>query len=388
MAFINSDKIKNIFSKEKWRSFFARDKFKRVFQNMLLFFGSTFFILIICEILVRIFFNQTAYTVSSYPERMFDSKSETRLRPNFKGEFAPGEFSASIHINSIGLRDNEPISDTSIYRILGLGDSFTFGHGVEAEESFIEILENKLNKEEKTDILNAGIPGTGPDHYLKLYNHIKKSYKSDHVLFCLFIGNDLNDLKLKKNKGGDRNNNAKKEDNSGSSFKTFLRKNVHLYSFVVDRAKTIPFVRKFLVNSGIAHGMIGNYIIDVLKPKLSIEYEKRWAYLFQIIKNTQDINNNLTIVLIPTREQVYPDRLNKAIQQLGYNKKDIEIDFPNRKIVDFCKSNNINCIDLLPVFIKSSRTKKMYFDIDPHFNKLGHEMAAQIIYSKLMTNLK
>ena len=375
--------MKNLFSKERLKKIFSREKLKGFLQNLALFIGSTFFILLICEILVRIFFDQTAYTVSSYPEKMFDSKSKTRMKPNFKGEFAPGEFSASIHINSIGLRDDEPRTDSTLHKILGLGDSFTFGHGVEAKSSFIEILENKLNKESPTDILNAGVPGTGPDHYLKVFNHINKDYKANHILFCIFIGNDLNDLKLNtKGKKTNKTTNSK-ADNSGSSFKTFLRKNVHLYSFVVDRAKTIPLVRKFLVNSGIAHGMIGNYIIDVLKPNLNDGYKKRWNYLFQILNETKSLNQNLTVILIPTREQVYPERLNKAVDQLGYNLKEIDVNFPNKKINDFCDKNNIQCIDLLPGFIKSSKSKSLYFDIDPHFNKNGHILAAQIIYNHL-----
>ena len=61
-------------------------------SEYVIIFWKYIFILIICEILVRIFFNQTAYTVSSYPERMFDSKSETRLRPNFKVNLHPVSF--------------------------------------------------------------------------------------------------------------------------------------------------------------------------------------------------------------------------------------------------------------------------------------------------------
>ena len=153
--------------------------------------------------------------------------NETQLQR----EFALGEFSASIHINSIGLRDDEPRTDSTLHKILGLGDSFTFGHGVEAESSFIEILENKLNRVSPTDILNAGVPGTGPDHYLKVFNHVNKVYKANHVLFCIFIGNDLNDLKLNTKGKKPKEASSSKADNSGSSFKTFLRKNIHLYSF-------------------------------------------------------------------------------------------------------------------------------------------------------------
>lgn len=366
-----------------------KKRLKSFLQNVSLFMISSLVILIICEIIVRVFMDQTAYTVSSYPEKMFDSKSKTLLRANFKGQFAPGEYSASIKINSLGLRDSELKKEDSEVKILGLGDSFTFGHGVESQESFLKLLEKKLIKTQDNHIkvLNAGIPGTGPDKYVNVYNHLEKKYHPDHVLFCLFIGNDLTDLNI-TSKSKNKSKPTKKADNSGSSIKTFLRKNIHLYSFIVDRAKTIPAVRKFLVKSGIAHGLIGNYIIDILKPRLTNEYKDRWATLFDIIKETKNKNKNFTVILIPTREQVYPLRLNKAIKQLGYAADEIDIYFPNKKINDYCDSLEIDCIDLMPKFIAKAKKENLYFEIDPHFNKYGHKLASQIIFNQLNLNLK
>ena len=53
--------------------------------------------------------------------------------------------------------------------------------------------------------------------------------------------------------------------------------------------------------------------------------------LFQILNETKSLNQNLTVILIPTREQVYPERLNKAVEQLGYNLKKLMLIFQIKK---------------------------------------------------------
>lgn len=50
----------------------------------------------------------------------------------------------------------------NVYRIIVIGDSFTFGLGVELNESYLKQLENILNSKSKNyeyEVLNMGIPG-------------------------------------------------------------------------------------------------------------------------------------------------------------------------------------------------------------------------------------
>lgn len=94
-----------------------------------------------------------------------------RLRPNnsiiFYGLDVPLE-PIEIRINSYGFRDYEyPVSKSrGVKRIIGLGDSQTFGHGVELEQTYLKALERGLAKETEEyedsvrwEVLNLGVPG-------------------------------------------------------------------------------------------------------------------------------------------------------------------------------------------------------------------------------------
>lgn len=60
-----------------------------------------------------------------------------------------------------------------VYRILVLGDSYTYGNGIEESERYSNVLERKLNSRysREIEVINAGYPGTGmKDYYLFLKN--------------------------------------------------------------------------------------------------------------------------------------------------------------------------------------------------------------------------
>lgn len=376
---------------------------KNILKNLLLIFISIFFTLFILEILLRIFGHQGMYTVSQYPKEMFCDSFPTHLCPNYEGNFPKSEISGHIKINSKGLRDVEHTYEKKgTFRILGLGDSFVFGHGVEYNESFLTVLEDKLNKNftDSIEIIKAGTPGIGPQAYLNILEKEGLKYSPDMVLVCIFIGNDINDIRLSASppsvsdsiriKAPDQHKQVSatvKEGKSTTAIKDFLRRHVHLYSFVVDRLKSIPSISRFLQMNNLASGLIGGYVIDILKKDYSNEYKAKWDEAFNSLMKMKELNSNMIICIIPSREQIDSLRLSKALAQLGYNKEDIDIEHPNRLIKEFCVANGLLCIDMLPSFRKASG-KQLYFEIDPHFNKEGHKLAADVIYNELIINKK
>jgi hypothetical protein len=85
-----------------------------------------------------------------------------RFSPTKGYELVPGH----KEINSHGLRDREysVVKPPHTFRILALGDPFTYGDGVALEETWVKGLERRLNQQLGDtgihfEVLNAGIPG-------------------------------------------------------------------------------------------------------------------------------------------------------------------------------------------------------------------------------------
>ena len=121
----------------------------------------------------------------------YDNDTIFRLKRNLKN----GRFVGSlVQTNSYGYRDSEiPVRKApNTIRIVMLGDSITFGHGVAAEETYSDNLERRLNKEIKPyrfDVINTGVPGNSP---FQEYYDLKRSllFKPDLVIIQ-FVLNDV-----------------------------------------------------------------------------------------------------------------------------------------------------------------------------------------------------
>ncbi len=75
--------------------------------------------------------------------------------------------------------------------VLHLGDSMVYGTGVEPADRFTSLLSRRSRDAEH---LNAGFPGTGPDHHLGVLRAWLPALKPTAVVLYLYPGNDLLDL--------------------------------------------------------------------------------------------------------------------------------------------------------------------------------------------------
>jgi hypothetical protein len=111
----------------------------------------------------------------------------SELRPNFHGRFRMLEFDTTVSTNSWGLRDRE--IDFSKPRILCLGDSFTFGFGVENGEAFCAQLEEAFGG--RYDVVNAGIPGGSPDTYALWLSRWRDKLQPRLIIVSLFQNDQM-----------------------------------------------------------------------------------------------------------------------------------------------------------------------------------------------------
>lgn len=149
---------------------------------------------IACELGLRV------YARLTHRERglVYDSELGWRMVP---GAEKVGRFWSGAHparINSHGWRDAEtPYENASgKRRMVVVGDSFTFGVGVDAGERFTEVLETLVPD---LEVINLGMNAIGTDQELLVLEKEGLRYGPVMVLCELFEGNDFTDVGYVRN---------------------------------------------------------------------------------------------------------------------------------------------------------------------------------------------
>ena len=113
------------------------------------------------------------------------------LRPGVSKELPNG---FHVLINSYGMRGDEPLPADAkeVYRIAALGDSYTFGYGVEEEKPYPVVLENALNASRaaqpvRFDVLNFGVSGYSTREEALVLEHKALAWNPKIVVLGYFL---------------------------------------------------------------------------------------------------------------------------------------------------------------------------------------------------------
>ena len=104
-----------------------------------------------------------------------------KMIPGWRGYLREPDYGIQpFQLNSLGFRDNERTihKPDNVYRIIGLGDSFSWGAGVKQEDTFLKKLEGSLNNTSgntRYEVFNWGVNAWGTaQEMLCLKKHIMK----------------------------------------------------------------------------------------------------------------------------------------------------------------------------------------------------------------------
>jgi len=103
------------------------------------------------------------------------------------------EFNVVARINSLGFRDAEyPVDKGDRFRVLAIGDSYTYGWGVNVEDSWCKLLERELQTTHpRCEVLNLGKGGSYPTRCAEVARKAVPLLKPDLVLVAILQGDDL-----------------------------------------------------------------------------------------------------------------------------------------------------------------------------------------------------
>jgi hypothetical protein len=107
----------------------------------------------------------------------------------------PGAFTFRYSNNSLGWRGHQEYREPkqTDYRVLFLGDSFTYGIGVNDDQTFAARVGQDLTADHlSVEVMNAGCPGKGTDYELKCFQTVGRKFHPDLTVLGFFC-NDFED---------------------------------------------------------------------------------------------------------------------------------------------------------------------------------------------------
>jgi len=338
-------------------------KLKKFTVNLSVFIVTLIILLILSEISLRIIENINEGSIIQFPNVIRPSKDQQlyfELVPNIKNQ----KFhETKISINSEGYRDKEysiEKPDNTI-RIVALGDSVGFGWGVNLEDVYTEVLEKELNKnlDKNYEVLNFAVPGFYTAQELRMLESKAIKYSPDIILVIYLF----NDAEVKSFHEYDK--------------LTFIYRQLNFFmkrmSYLHYSLSTVFAETRAKLNEREILGQPEKTYIDLLEAMFSENSEgwnlSKWS-LIEIDKLAKGSDSELIVV-------IFPD-----IQDL----KNYKYENIHKIILNFCKENNLNCMDLLESY-------KYYADTpmgtgpekkDAHPDALGHKIMADGIYKNLI----
>lgn len=117
-----------------------------------------------------------------------DARLGWRMRAGAAFDQKSDEYTFHVTCNSAGFRSSrEFVAEPGVRRIAFLGDSFTFGNGVEEAETFVALVEADRAG---VRAFNFGIPGFGVDQMWQTLEHVALPLRP-HLVVVTFILDDL-----------------------------------------------------------------------------------------------------------------------------------------------------------------------------------------------------
>ncbi len=265
-----------------------------------------------------------------------------------RGYFDPGA-KLTYRTNAHGFRGPETTlaKPDGVFRIVGLGDSFTFGTGVRREHTFLAVLEERANlagPDAPYEVLNLGVMAYDTVAEVSLLEHIGFRFEPDLVVIAFF----LNDV--------------------GSG---------NLLAFTGEEGEdTRPWWRRTFrsldaLYRGDERREEGARVIETYRRSLG-QRAPRWNEAKRALLTAKGLAEergfDLALAIFPVLWQLS-----------NYPLPDV-----HAKVAGFCRDNGIPVLDLLPAFRGHDGPELWVHPKNQHPNEIAHEIAGEALFRFLV----
>lgn len=357
-------------------------------------------ILIIGEIYLRINHKVRSESVSAVGIPIYQATENNIWAhiPNTTVQNGYGTPTPTITINNLGLRNTKNFTpQTTQNNILMIGDSFTFGTGVNDDKTFTAILQQQINQspefqKQNWTVFNAGIIGHSIDNYLLTLKKLAPKIQPKLVIINIFVANDITEMRRHQWELNSQNQLTKVTDtevfvNEQKQLSSWKRKEPISY-FLDFLTKRIAVLKsKYAKMNYQKPTLTWPVFLPENHPGYDPRLPKLWSQFFTALNQIQDYsqenNINLAINIIPMDTQVSKHYWQKY-GILHFDNEAFTAKRPQTKILNHCQNNNLTCLDLLPHLQAHPQKNQLYYqNADPHFDILGNQVTGEILFQQI-----
>jgi len=268
-------------------------------------------------------------------------------------------------INTLGLRGREceKQKPPHTFRILGIGDSFTFGVGVRDEDTYLRKIESQLNESHagttKFEVLNAGVQGYNTRDEVIYLEHQWLEFDPDLILIGFYLNDAYSDYTFL---------------NMGQELGIYRSKPHGLarLSYLVDLGQHAYHTRQLRKRMDAYYRQ--HYFADARQfleqpGKAKVDWGVSRDALQRAVRLARERDIGIALVIFPEFHDL----------DGSYPFEDI-----HRLVRETCDRLGLPVIDLLPVFRGYRDTAMWVHPSDHHPNEVAHRVAATAIVSFLL----
>ncbi len=368
--------------------------------------------LVLAELLLRFMtrLGGNAYRANVLP--IYELTNDARpfaLRRNFEYERRTLDFDMRIQTNDFGIRENAPLSTLlrHEYKILAMGDSQTFGYGVNYGERYSDLL-NSILTSKAVSFTSGYADGFSPVDYVVYLQTFYERLAPDLVVVGFFPENDIvNDVRTRRiirNSAGDivetklndftvvdgfitADNATHFGHNAVIAFKNNLWNTFALYRLLEEVRTRVRYWR----HPELQHTQLPSFMFG--ESSNSEEINTTLHAIQQMDRLLKAHGKTLVVCFIPSNFQIASRYDRSVINRPGYRVRPERMAIarnvrePQTSLSRWFAANGVRYLDPTEDFVRAERDgTRFYFDYDGHLSPKGHQRMAKLLEEYFVRN--
>lgn len=275
--------------------------------------------------------------------------------PDTTGVFKSSGRRTPVVTNSWGLRGPEVSADTMTRRVLMLGDSYTFGWGVDDTSGFVRLLEKEIPGD-PIEFINGGLPGYSIYQQIRMLEFVRERAEIHAVVATISLANDPIDEKRIRRFAPDHLEEFSYDLRDPHSGTARLIASSRLLTLMDQRTTHLQFS---LINTS---GECRDLTDESLKNLASACRDAGLPLVWVIVPRAQEIRSGGFL----------KNALNGATDKLRSHFLDLAVEL------------DVPVVDLRPVLMEAQSREDAYLPADAHWNEAGHRAVTAALLPELL----